>query len=60
MLVGMILGFACCWLVSGGIVMRAALDDDDLRALNVADDAVPILFGMIIWPWMLLRDDGDA
>lgn len=61
MLGGFLLGFAACWVLAGAVVMRLALPDDaDWRGLTLVDDALPILIGVLLWPYMLGRDDEDA
>lgn len=61
MLVGFLLGFAACWLFAGAVVMRMALPDEfDAGGLSIVDDALPILIGILAWPYILGRDDDDA
>jgi len=61
MMVGFLFGFVACWLFAGVIVMRLALPDGvDWRGFTLADDALPILIGVLVWPFILGRDDDDA
>jgi len=60
MVVGFLLGFVACWLFAGLIVMRLAFGADDWRGLTLANDALPILIGVLVWPFILGRDDDDA
>lgn len=61
MAIGFVLGFVVCWLFAGVIVMRLALPDQaDWRGLTLANDALPILIGVLVWPFILGRDDDDA
>jgi hypothetical protein len=62
MVVGFLLGFVACWLFAGVLVMRLALSHDigDWRRFTLVDDALPILIGVLVWPFILGRDDDDA
>lgn len=60
MVVGFLLGFVACWLSAGAIVMRLAFGADDWRGLTLTNDALPILIGVLVWPFILGRDDDDA
>ncbi len=53
-----VLGFVCCWIFAGALVMRLALPDDvDWRGFTLFDDALPIMLGALLWPWILGRED---
>ncbi|WP_288016478.1 hypothetical protein [Microcystis phage Mae-JY04] len=60
MLGGFVLGFAACWLIAGVIVMRLAFDADDWRGLTLADDGLPILIGVLVWPYLLTGEADDV